>query len=718
MFRKLYAISILMMVLFLAISAFAEEGMWPLNQLNALDWQKLQAEGMQLTPAEVQTMQEAVVLIDGGTGEFVSSKGLILTNHHVAFNAIQYASNVEHNYIQTGFYAKTREEEISVPTYDVRVPESVKDVTQQVLSVVKKGMTPLEKQKAIDRKKQEIEEKAEKNEFTDARVVDMYSGLKYFLFTYKKFKDVRLVYAPPLNIGDYGGEIDNWMWPRQTGDFSIFRVYASPKGQPANYSKNNVPYVPSKYLPISRTGPKSNSFTFVLGYPGTTYRYRTSYSLEFNQYIGYPTRIEIYTAALDVLNAESQKDPENAIKLSGFIKGLNNALKNNQGMLNGFKRFHLVDMKKQDEKEFVKYINSSPDLQKKYGDVLNQIGDQYADIQLTARRDAWIRFFRFIDLPNTVYQAYRYAMEREKPKAERNPEYSKKNMEEMLESLKYEEKDYVPIADKELLKTFLINMAQLPAGQQVKFIEAIVGNQTGSAMKKTVESYVDNLYANTQYKTPAQVEPLFSEKLKQLKADSDPMIQFIGQIADEMVKISDQTREFNANIMDLRSQFMEAMLQWKGNHLYPDANRTLRFTYGTVRGYSPRNAVEYLPFTTLEGMVQKNTGEEPFNAPQKLIQLEKTKDFGPYEDPSLKDVPVDFLCTTDITGGNSGSPVINGKGQLIGIAFDGNYESISSDYIFLPAVTRTIAVDSDYVLFILDKYSNAQNLLNELDIVK
>ncbi len=718
MFRRYFSTVLIVLSLSFAISALADEGMWPLNKLNMLNWQELQQRGMQLSPQQVQDLQQAVVLIDGGTGEFVSSTGLVLTNHHVAFGAIQFASDVDHNYIDTGFYAASKDQEIPIPSYNVMIPKAVKDVTAEVLAAVSEKMSPLERSKAIAQREAQLEKKSETNEFIEARVVSMYNGLEYDLVTYTKYKDVRLVYAPPQSIGNYGGDIDNWMWPRHTGDFSFFRVYAKKDGKPAKYDKENVPLTPPKYLSIDAGEKKKGDFTFIMGYPGSTYRYRTSYSLQYNQDIGYPTRIDMYQTALDVLDREAANSPEVAIKVSSFAKGLNNGLKNNQGMVSDFKQYHLVDRKREFEKRFTDYIDSNPDLKNKYGTVLDEIGARYADLNGTGIRDAWLGFFRFVRLPNTVYTAYRYAMEKEKPADNREPGFTKRDIQRRLQSMKYSEKDYVPDVDREMLKAFLIKLAELPDGQHVQFVDDIVAGKTGDAMRQAIDSYVNNIFDNTQYKTFSDVTPLFDKSLKEMKGIDDPMVQFAQQMAAVMIPYNNREESFNGAIEVLRAKYIEGLEAWQGNNIYPDANRTLRLTYGDVEGYSPKDAVFYFPFTTLKGVVQLNTGEVPFNAPQKLMNLEKQKDFGSFEDLMLKDVPVDFLSTTDITGGNSGSPVLNGKGQLIGVAFDGNYESISADYVFIPENTRSINVDSRYILFILDKFSNAQNLLKELDLVQ
>ncbi len=710
---------VFMMVLVGFQFALADEGMWLLDQLKDLPWKQMQQRGLQLTPEQVYHLKDAVVIIDGGTGEVVSPNGLILTNHHVAFGAIQRASSPETNYIRDGFMAHSREEEIPIPGYEVTFTVDFKDVTNEVLSVVKEGMSPLERYQVLARRRKELEDKYEdEKKHIEAEVVEMFSGMKYYLFLYKRYKDVRLVYAPPQSIGNYGGDIDNWMWPRHTGDFSFFRVYGDKKGNPAEYSKDNVPLKTKTYFPVSRAGVKEGDFTFIMGYPGRTYRYRSSYSIAYHQEVNYPFQIDLFRTAIQTLEEEAKQDPDVAIKVSGFIKGLNNGLKNNQGMLDGFRKLHLLEKKRKMEQELQAYIDSHPAMKEKYGNVLEEIGKLYADLRSYAQKRNMLRALSFASLPGAVYQAYRYAIEKEKEESQRDPAYSQKNIERTIERLKTRNDMFVPRVDRALMKVFLKKALELPAGQRLDFVDEIVQGKTGTDAESAIDAWVDNLYANSQFKDLASVIPLFQKSKKELEALHDPLIEYAQKYAAVMLPIETKGKEFTGAILALRPQYIRAIFEWKGGLLYPDANRTLRFTYGDVRGYSPRDAVLYLPKTSLKGVVEKNTGTPPFNAPPKLVELYNNKDYGLWKDAELNDVCVDFLHTTDITGGNSGSPVLNGKGELIGVAFDGNYEAMTSDYQYNIDLTRTISVDSRYVMFILEKFSQADYVLKELKVVK
>jgi len=396
---------------------------------------------------------------------------------------------------------------------------------------------------------------------------------------------------------------------------------------------------------------------------------------------------------------------------------LNNVLKNNKGMLDGFRKLHLLDKKKAFEQQFRQFLAQHPDLNQKYGSVLDDIGKLYVDLRRFAPVQSWLGALRFASLPSAVITAYRYAVEKEKPEAEREPGYTEKNMEETRKRLAYRNRQYVRSVDVALMKAMLHKLADLPAEQQPAFLKGILGDKTGDAAKKAIDDYVDNLFAHTRFQNLLDADTLFTMSLQKLKTLHDPLIDFAEKYYETIKPLEEKSKVFADKVTRLRREYMKALFAWKGEKLYPDANRTLRFTYGVIRGYQPRDAVIYLPQTRLSGVLEKNTGKYPFHAPEKLFELEAQKDFGPYEDAALHDVPVDFLHTTDITGGNSGSPVLNGRGELIGIAFDGNYEAMTSDYQFDESITRTISVDIRYVLFILDKFSGAKNILKELEVV-
>ncbi|RMH96347.1 MAG: S46 family peptidase, partial [Calditrichaeota bacterium] len=598
---------------------FAEEGMWLLDQLEVLEWDRLQKMGLQLSPEDIRTLSGAVVIIDGGTGEFVSADGLLLTNHHVAYSGIQRVSTPEQNYLENGFYAPSRKEELPVKGYEAYVLRSMEDVTDRVLSAVTEDMKPLERYQALAQRKEELARAAEKEAFLDASVVEMFSGVKYYLVVYEKFPDVRLVYAPPASIGKYGGDIDNWMWPRHTGDFSFFRVYAGKDNRPAEYSKDNVPYHPSTYLPISTEGVKEGDFTFILGYPGNTYRYRTSNSVEYHQKVSYPFQIDLFTTGINILERISENDPEARLKVADFLAGLNNGLKNNQGMLDGFRKLQLVEKKKAFEQEFRAFLKAHPELQKEYGTVLDDIHALYEELMTFAHKMNLMRMMNFTQVPRMIATAYRYAEEKQKPEAERDPRYSERSIQQQLRFVDVMEQEYVPAVDREFVKAFFLKAAELPEGQRIGFVDEIIGDRRGEELAAYVEEYVEDLFARTGIRTPKDAAALFQKSPEELRRMDDPLVQLALHYAEAQKPIDQKTKAFSAEVTRLRAKYARALFAWKGNALYPDANRTLRFTYGTVQRYSPRDAVIYLSKTTLSGVVEKHTGREPFNAPDKLL---------------------------------------------------------------------------------------------------
>jgi hypothetical protein len=701
---------------FLSIaSVFADEGMWMLDQLKELDWKKLQERGMEISPSDIQKMSDAVVIIGGGSGAFISSSGLVLTNHHVAHSAIQRVSTQEMNYLEGGFLAKSKEEELSVPGYEVKITRKHKDVTKEVLSAIKNDMSPLERLQAIGRKKQEIEKKASKEGEIEAVVVGVYSGMKYYLYEYETFKDVRLVYAPPGSIGKFGGDIDNWMWPRHTGDFAIFRVYANKDNKPTEHSEKNWVYSPDSFLHISKEGIKDGDITFALGYPGKTYRYRTSYSIAYHQNVYYPYRIEMFSIWLDLIKKASRENEEVALKLANWDSRVNNSMKNNRGMIDGFKKLDLINKKKLMEAEFRIFVNSNPKMEEKYGNVLTKIDNAYKDVYTYAEKYNWMSSLKYVQLPAAVISAYRFAMEKQKPFNEREPEYSEKKKEDNLKKLRLAVQNHVPSFDKAQADGFLLKISGLTGAQKVEFIHKIVGNSNGTELQKKIHEFVDNMFTESKIQTLEDAINLYDKSFSDMEDMRDPMIKFAKQYLEKFIPLETKYREFSEVVSGLRSDYIRALFEWKKEDLYADANRTIRFTFGDVSGYSPADAVKYSPITYLKGVIDKDTGKEPFAVPSKLRDLCKNRDFGSYADPTAGDVPVDFLHSVDTTGGNSGSPAFNGRGELVGVLFDGNYEAMTADYQYDPEITRSMSVDARYILFIMDKFSGAKYLIDEMN---
>ena len=701
-------------LMFLALSSWAQEGMWLLTQLGQLDLNK---KGLVIPASDLYSMDKpalfsAILQIGGGTGSFVSPDGLVLTNHHVAFMALQRASTTSANYLTDGFLAPTRKDEIKAPGYRALMVVEIKDITGEVLEAGKGIADPTEKDRKINAKIAGMTNLIEKDKKDiKAQITQMYNGKQYLLFIYKEFKDLRIVYAPPLSIGNYGGETDNWMWPRHTGDFSFLRVYAAPDGTGAEYDAANIPYKPKVWLRTTKDNLKENDFTFIMGFPGFTTRYRSSTSVHWNQEYNYPFSIRNYKEIINVCEDLTKNDPAGKLKVANLIKGLANAMKNYQGKVDGMKKTNFLQKKIDFEKEFLNWANSTPENKEKYSTILAREKDQYNLLGDTKDRDNVYGVFQGLAglQLNIAIQLYYIAREMEKPAGERQPGLTDEAIKEAVEGLQYGYADYYEPVEKALLVRALRMASALPADQRITGLEYIVGDDMLS-----IEQFADKAVAGSRLNELEYAKSLFKKSSKELEALNDPFMKMAISLYPMGQEISKANEVFAANVTDIRKEYLDALFAWKGKNLYPDANSTIRFTSGRIKGYKPRNAVWYDPFTTLGGVVEKNTGVEPFNAPDGLVSLYNKRDFGKWMDPALKDVPVAFLNTCDITGGNSGSPVMNAKGELAGVVFDGNYEAMISDWQYDAELQRAISCDIRYVLYITQKFGKAGFLVDEM----
>ena len=699
------------LVLFLSFAGRnMDEGMWLLNTIGTLPVAEMKKHGLELTPEQIYSpngpsLKDAIVLLGGGTSSFVSAEGLMVTNHHVAFGGIQSLSSLKTDYLKDGFWAKAREEELST-NYTAQIVTEIRDVTAEVLSAVNDTMSAEKRSAAIRERSREIENTAKGKSDLTYRVSDMYSGVSYYLFGFQTLTDVRLVYAPPSAIGNYGGEVDNWMWPRHTGDFSIMRAYVGPDGKPAKHSKDNVPYKPKVFLPVSAAGYEEGSFAMIMGFPGRTFRYREASSVELSRDQSLPLTVDLYKTRMEIIDAASKADRTVAIKYAGKVRGVANTYKNYLGTLEGMRRADLLSIKKMDEERFTAYVNSSPELAARYGALLADMAKANAELKTFNRKSIFLsNLTGGVDMIRIANRFRTYA---QGPQGE-------KEQTTVREAVATAFKNFDLNLEKTLLTALILKGADLPADQQVMALQEIYGNKTGAERVEEVTEFVDELYEETLLSTPEGCEELLTKGAE--KIVKDEYLQFAEKIDVEQAPVTAKMNAYNATIGKLRAKYVEARLGWKkGELIYPDANRTIRFTYGQVKSFKPRDAVRYSHLTTLTGVMEKASDEDPFTVPAKLKGLWQKKDFGRYADPQSGDIPVAFIADLDITGGNSGSPVINGRGELIGCAFDGNWEAVVGDYHFQPELNRTIAVDARYMLFVLDKYSGAQNILNELVI--
>jgi len=700
----------------------ADEGMWPMFALDQVDFDNLAARGLTLKAADIYNpdgtgLWAAVVQLGGGTGSFVSPNGLIVTNHHVAFGAIQSQSTAENNYIDKGFLARTQADEIPAIGYNCYVCKSFEDVTKKVLGAVKNNMTDLDRYKAIEKQTKEIIAKAEKGRDVKCRVAAFDEGRQYMLVTFFKIQDVRIVAVPGEGIGDYGGEIDNWMWPRHTGDYSFLRAYVAPDGKSAEYAKENVPYKSAIYLPVSAGPLKEGDFSLTIGYPGGTNRFESSFAIEEALNFYYPASVKARRDLIDIMEKASQENPEWAVRLSSRISGLANYLKNYEGMIAGLTKGHVLEQRRQIEQRMTDALKKQPALNAKYGQALPGLRALYEKQKLTHQKDqvlGWLGFSsNYLGFANRLYK---WSIEKAKKDMDREPEYMDRNVPPMRRSMKEAQVNLVPQVDRRMFAYVLRQAMALPAGQRIAPLDKMIGDTTAAGSDKAIEALTERLYAGTKLGSLDDRMKMFDMSQTELVAQNDAFIGLAAALYDELEARRQQQKEFDGAQRRLNPELIAAYRELKLGPAYPDANGTMRLTYGILEGYSPADAVHYDCFTTLKGVVEKNTGKSPFNSPPALLAAYNGHDFGPYLDSHLNDVPVDFLDNHDTTGGSSGSPVVNGRGELIGLCFDGNYESVAADYQFDERVARTINVDSRYILFTLDKVMGAAELLKEMTI--
>jgi hypothetical protein len=720
--RRIVIVALVVLLAGIAGNARADEGMWMLHQIGELDTKALKKMGLQLKPEEIWSTKKssglasAVVSLGGCSASFVSPDGLVATNHHCAFGAIQLNSTPEHDYITDGFVARTRGEELEAKGSRVYVFKGYDDVSKAMTSVLKAEMKPEERTKALEMKEKELIADCEKAGLR-CRLASMYGGLKYYLFRTLELRDVRLVYAPPRAIGEYGGEVDNWMWPRHTGDISFLRAYVGKDGKPADYSADNVPYKPERFLKVAQDHLRDGDFTMIMGYPGRTFRYRIAAAIAEDTEYSYPKRIALAKDIIDIYEKESQRSKDVEIKLSSALKGTYNGYKNNQGMLEGLRKSDLAGRKRAMEADLTKWIQADKGRQAHYGDVLPAMEALVAERRATRDRDLALGQLGGGrgGLLGTAMGLVRWTQERAKPDMERDTGFQDRDERQRRQGLERMQRTLDVETDRAVTRYGLKRAAALPADQRIPSVDAALA-ATGKTGDEAIEALLDTLYGGTKLADQSARLAMMGMTNEALLAQNDPLITFAAALRKDVKVNEDAAKRYEGEMIMLAPRFNEALAEWRKGPIYPDANGTLRFTYATVKGYHPRDGVIYTPFTTLAGVVDKHTGVEPFNCPQRLLDAAAHGPFGRYADPALGDVPACFLSTNDITGGNSGSPIMNGKGELVGLAFDGDYESMTSDYQFSNALSRTINVDIRYVLWVMDYVDKAHNLIREMGL--
>ncbi|HEY6842661.1 MAG TPA: S46 family peptidase [Thermoanaerobaculia bacterium] len=697
-----------------ATPLFAAEGMWMPQQIPQLA-AELQKLGLKIDPNRFADLtgdpMGAVISLGGCSASFVSPDGLVVTNHHCGFGALQFNSTPQRDLITNGFLAKTREEELPAgPGSRIFVTTKIEDVTSRVTGNLKSNLSNLDRDQAIDRNIKELVDECEKPGGVRCRVASFFEGTQYLRTTQMEIRDVRLVYAPALGIGDFGGETDNWMWPRHTGDWSYLRAYVGPDGKPADYSKNNVPYHPQHWLKVSEEGMNPGDFVLVAGYPGRTFRYRTAAEVQNMQQYVYPTTIRYATDLNNILREMSKNNKAVEIANASRIKGNDNVLKNYQGTLAGFQNFGIVAQRQKREAELASYIASHPDA-KPYANALSEMNRLDQQELATEQRDTVLNWlFRSSPMLSQASTIYRLSLERPKADIDREQGFQERDWPRINASIARAQQTLEPQSDRAGLRYFLVEAQKLPPEQRIQPLDQAIANAGG------VDALLDKLYSNTKITDLAQRKAMANETTSQLIARHDAMIDLAAALMPLELANQQRAKEFSGAMSRVRPQYMQALQAESGGRLAPDANGTLRITFGTVKGYAPRDAVWYTPQTTVSGILQKNTGSGEFDAPKNELDAIRANKTAGYVDPQLKEVPVDFLSDVDTTGGNSGSPTLNAKGELCGLLFDGTYESLGSDFVFDPTITRSIHVDAVYMLWVMDAVDGAHNLLQEMGL--
>lgn len=696
--------------MFIVTILLAEEGMFPLSEIHKLN---LRAKGFKITANDIYnpngtSLVDASVRVGGCSASFVSEEGLIITNHHCVFGAVQQASTVHHDYVRNGFLARTREEEITAKGLTARIIESYRDVSGEVLVGISDSTDPVERTKIIEKNSKGLVAEAEKNHSgITANVAEMFAGRTYVLFIYKTIKDIRLVYVPPRSVGEFGGEKDNWVWPRHTGDFSFIRAYVGKDGSAAEYSSENIPFKPKNHFRVNPNGVEENERVFILGYPGRTFRHQTSYYLEYERDIRLPFIQKRNAWMIAQMEAAGKNNREVELALTARIKTLSNVEKNYRGKLIGFSNLPILQNKQDEERQLQTYIESDIKRKKGYGTVLAEIKSVYNEMRMDAQRSNIltniIESSTLLTIGNTLLKL---TDERQKPDTERQSVYTEVNLAVLKRNLFMSLRSFDRDIDKLFLLEILTDASKLPAEQKIESVERI----------KDLRQFINDAFAGTALSDTAFIANIFKMSPDQLKQLNDPLIEFARTLGPEIEFQSSISRRRTGELNHLSAKLVTITEEWKKLKFIPDANSTMRMTFGTIRGYNPSDATYFSPITTLRGLIEKSSDEKEYNTPMKIRDLSKNMNHGRYRSKTLTDVPVNILYDMDTTGGNSGSPVLNANGELVGVNFDRTFEATINDYSWDQRYSRSIGVDIRYVLWNVEKVAEADFLLKEMGI--
>jgi hypothetical protein len=704
----------------LSAAAHADEGMWMPQQLPQVAKQ-LKAAGLKLDPATLTKLTEfpmgAIVSLGGCSASFVSPQGLVATNHHCVYGSVAHNSTPQRNLLADGFLAHNLGEELpAAPGSRIYVTKAVTNVSKQVVTPAVAKLAGKQRSDAIEKNQKALVAECEKDAGHRCSVSSFYGGLEYYLIKQLEIRDVRLVHAPPEGVGKFGGDTDNWMWPRHTGDYGFYRAYVSKDGKAADYSKDNVPYVPQHYLKLAKEGVKEGDFIMALGYPGRTNRHRLPSEVAFTFDWNYPAYVKISGENLAIIAAETKDNKDTALKYASQVASINNYYKNRQGMLDSYAGSDFLARKTKEHEELKAWVNANPARKAEYAADIAEVE------QLIAQRDANVKRDFFLNygqprLLNTARTLYRLANENAKPDAERKSGYQERDQPRIKSSVAALVRNYDRKVDEALVAHALSQYARQPAAQRNAAFDAAIGitDNMGAAELKAA---LDKLYDGSKLGDAAERSAWIGRSPADFKASNDSFIKAAVALYEPGLKEEAEDEELAGKLQQAYASYMKAkiaFMQSKGQAVYPDANSTLRVTFGKIAGRDHgADGTTWTAFTTVNGVLAKATGQGEFNAPAKQLAAIKAKDFGKYVDPKLGTVPVAYLATLDITGGNSGSAALNAKGEWIGLAFDGTLDSIISDWDFNKANTRDIQVDLRYILWNMKHVDRADNLLKEM----
>lgn len=696
-----------------------EEGMFPLSEIHKLDLKKA---GLKIDQNEVYnpngiSLVDALVNVGGCTGSFVSNEGLIITNHHCAFSAVQLASTPEKDYLNNGFVAKSFEQEIEAKGLTCRITDSYEDVSDKILGAVAQITDPASRLQVINNAMKNLALEAEKNDPTiKAEVSEMFIGKSYVLFKYKTILDVRLVYVPNRKVGEYGGETDNWVWPRHTGDYSFMRAYVGKDGKPAKYSKDNVPYTPKKFLKVNPSGTTEEDFVFILGYPGKTFRHRPAQFIEYQQKFLLPYTSELYDFQNTTMENAGKRDKTTEIKLATRIKKNANVMKNYRGKLKGLRDIDLISQKKQEDAALAAFINGNVDVKAQYGDLMSNIDQLYKQINGDANRDLWFsQIYNSTSLLNVAKQINSFKNALESQSASQKESFFSNNIETLKQSLNVIYDAYDLDVDRKIFKKMMTDAVAFTANQRVSAVEKITSK--GSNNETMINDFINDTFGLSKLKDRNYVFATLLKSNKSINDYNDGLLLFEKDIAKQIADLKPEKDRREGVLNKLMGDYVNVKEKFLKKDFIPDANSTLRLTYGHVRGYSPADANFMAPYTTIRGILEKGaTGNPEFAYPPQIKTLWDAKDFGQFAKKELNDVPVAFLYNMDTTGGNSGSPIMNAYGELIGVNFDRAYGATINDYAWNESYSRSIGVDIRYVLWVASKIDHADFLLKEMGV--